>query len=121
MSKATKDEINKFLLEVKSTISKSSSNFYLIPREKNMKYIASIGLSIPNVMYEIMNLTYKNYFNGPCQDDNSSYTGFIWEFGKDEETFQIYIKLKIKQTSKGKIVQCLSFHEADRAINYCYT
>lgn len=113
---ATIDEINAFLIEVKVLVSEGRIDF--IPRPKNN--LARLGINIRIVKDIINNLTYKNYFNGPEEDDNPKFGGFIWEFGKDEERYQIYIKLKIKETSRGKLLSIMGFHRADFPINYKY-
>lgn len=113
---ATIDEVNAFLIEVKVLVSEGRIDF--IPRPKND--LARLGINIRIVKDIINNLTYKNYFNGPEEDNNPKFGGFIWEFGKDEESYQIYIKLKIKETGRGKLLSIMGFHRADFPINYKY-
>jgi hypothetical protein len=89
-----------------------------IPRPKNN--LSTLGINIKIAKEIIINLTYKNYYKGPNDDNNPKFGGFIWEFGNDEETYQIYIKLKIKETSRGKLLSIMGFHKADFPIEYKY-
>jgi hypothetical protein len=109
-------EINEFLIESKSLIAAKKVDF--IPRPKNN--LTNLGISLKIALHIILNLTYQNYFNGPEQDNNTNYAGFIWEFGKDEEKYQVYIKLKIKDTNRGKLLCIMGFHKADFPIKYLY-
>ncbi|ERI93910.1 putative toxin-antitoxin system, toxin component [Clostridiales bacterium oral taxon 876 str. F0540] len=110
------EEINCFLVEVKSLITEGKYDF--IPRPKNN--LTNLGINLKIALDIILNLTYKNYFNGPEEDDNPKFIGFIWEFGKDEDQYQIYIKLKLKDTSRGKLLCIMGFHKADFPIRYLY-
>jgi len=113
---STIKEVNNFLAEVKSLITTGSYDF--IPRPKNN--LTSLGINFKIALDIILNLTYKNYFNGPEQDDNPRFIGFIWEFGTDEESYQIYIKLKIKDTTRGSLLCIMGFHKAGFPIKYLY-
>lgn len=110
------EEINLFLMNVKKLIAENKMTF--IPRPKNN--LSELGINISIVKDIIMNLTYKNYYNGPKEDYSKNHVGFVWEFGKDEDTYQVYIKLKIKETKKGDMLVILSFHKAERPIIYKY-
>lgn len=110
------EEINLFLMNVKKLISEDKMTF--IPRPKNN--LAELGINIRIVKDIIMNLTYKNYYNGPKEDYDRNHGGFVWEFGKDEDIYQVYIKLKIKETIRGEMLVVLSFHKAEYPITYKY-
>jgi hypothetical protein len=99
--RASIQQIKDFL----SLVSKEIRNkrFQLIPRDKNLKDITRLGLK-PE--FEIQDLTYKDYDREPLPDDNGN--GYIWEFIKEVDGLQIYIKLKHDQ--RGCI--CLSIHQA---------
>jgi hypothetical protein len=113
---ATKEEVSNFLVEVKSLA--SAGNYDFIPRPKNN--LTNLGINLKIALDIILNLTYKNYFNGPEKDDNPKFIGFIWEFGQDEQNYQIYIKLKIKDTNRGNLLCIMGFHKADSPIRYLY-
>lgn len=113
---ATIHEINSYLIEVKILVSQGKIDF--IPRPKNN--LSELGINIRIAKDIINNLTYKNYSKGPEEDDNPKYGGFIWVFGNDEEKYQIYIKLKIKETSRGKLLSIIGFHKAEFPIEYKY-
>ncbi|MGH4138229.1 hypothetical protein [Clostridium sp.] len=114
--KSTIDEINDFLMVVKALV--AAGNYDFIPRPKNN--LTNLGINLRIALDMLLKITYKNYFNGPEQDDNPKFAGFIWEFGEDEEKYQIYIKLKIKDTSRGKLLCIMGFHKADFSIRYLY-
>lgn len=113
---ATEEEINNFLVEMKMLVSQGNINF--IPRPKNN--LSKLGINIRVVKDILIKLTYKNYYRGPKEDYDPKQGGFIWEFGKDEEIYQLYIKLKIKETSRGKLLAIIGFHKAEFPINYKY-
>ncbi len=115
-AKATVEEINNYLTEVKNLIAQGRVDF--IPRPKND--LSILGLTIPHAVAIIRDLTYKNYYGGPKEDDNPAYLGFVWEFGDDVINYQIYIKLKRKETSRGKLLCIMGFHRADFPITYTY-
>jgi hypothetical protein len=112
----TVEDINNYLTEVKNLIAQGRVDF--IPRPKND--LSILGLTIPHAVAIIGNLTYRNYYRGPRIDDNPAYAGFVWEFGDDETNYQIYIKLKIKETSRGNLLCIMGFHKADFLITYSY-
>lgn len=63
-----------------------------------------------------MSLSLTNYADGPKKDLDKP--GELWEFGTEISGCEIYIKLKITEIDGEKIVKCISFHEADRPLNY---
>ncbi|MGL5056653.1 MAG: type II toxin-antitoxin system MqsR family toxin [Fusobacteriaceae bacterium] len=82
----------------------------LIPRQKNMDSIYSMGLSILNIEEIIAELTIENYYKGPTPDHKDKEEE-VWEFLVDFEEYPIYIKLRLDE--KDDLVVCISFHEAE--------
>lgn len=98
----SEEEVVQFLKEVKKLLREGKWTF--IPRQKNMEGIAQLGLTIPLAKREIMTLSLKHYDRGPLIDNDRP--GHVWEFIKNIDTQEAYIKLKINQ--QGCV--CISFH-----------
>lgn len=102
-----------FLERVKKLISKGRYDF--VPRRKNMQALARYGMSIIDVKDEILGLTVDDYYKGPKRDFDSKRPGDIWEFKKQINKMQFYVKVKIVQENGEDILKCLGFHEDDFA------
>ena len=85
------------------------------PRRKNMQALAQHGLTISDAKDEIFSLVVGDYYKGPKQDLDPLRPGDIWEFKKNIDGRQFYIKVKIVQVNGEDIVKCLGFHEDDFA------
>jgi hypothetical protein len=112
----TKSEVEQFLKEFKRVWDgKVIARF----NEKNDETLTILGITPNQRADEIRKLTHKNYFRGPAPD-HSGTSGDIWEFGKKINKYELYIKLKIYEISGKKRGKCISFHIAERPINYPY-
>ncbi|MDE3840242.1 hypothetical protein C0966_12930 [Bacillus methanolicus] len=109
-------EARLFLIEIKSLISQGRRDFitrwYNLPNGKRIRYteaLLSIGLtSIQQAWDEILKLKPRDYFKGPNPDRDRPNDGSqVWEFKKEVNGIQTYIKLKIDH--RGCV--CMSFHE----------
>lgn len=116
MAGAKKSEIEQFLKEFKQVWDGT-----VIDRinQKNDETLTILGITPNQRADEIRKLTYKDYFRGPAPDHSGS-SGNIWEFGKKIKKHEIYIKLKIYEICRKKRGKCISFHIAERPINYPY-
>ncbi|MCM1214905.1 MAG: type II toxin-antitoxin system MqsR family toxin [Lachnospiraceae bacterium] len=103
-------DIVTFLEKAKRLISKGKYDF--VPRRKNMQALAAHGLTITDAKAEILALVANDYYKGPKQDFDPERTGDIWEFKKEVDGMQFYVKVKITQENGEDILKCLSFHEA---------
>jgi hypothetical protein len=110
-------EIRDFLVEFKGIMSKGRG-LDIVNRRENIDTLAKKGLTKKNLIEEIMTLSVENYCQGPEPDRDKP--GNIWVFGKQIDTEEIYIKLKIAQVGKEKIAKCISFHIADFPLCYPY-
>jgi len=108
---ADQDEVNKFLGNFKKCM--TDKGLLLIPRPKNMETITNLGLTLLDVRKEILKLDHMDYISGPKEDRD--FPGEVWEFGKLIEMEDVYIKLKLKTSSKPV---CLSFHFFERDVKY---
>lgn len=107
-NKNNNSDILKFLAEAKNLV--IEKKFIFVPRKKNLQSLASCGLTILDAKDEILSLKAKDYYKGPKQDFDVSQPGDIWEFKKQIEGKQFYIKLKIQIQEDETILKCLSFH-----------
>lgn len=108
---ASASELTVFLEKAKSLISVGKYDF--VPRRKNMQSLAQYGLTITDAKNEILGLIASDYYKGPKQDFDRP--GVIWEFKKDIDGIQFYIKIKIVQESGEEFLKCLGFHKDDFA------
>lgn len=109
--KASTTDIVTFLQKVKRLITTGKYDF--VPRRKNMQALAQHGLTITDAKFEILELVVGDYYKGPKQDLDPNRPGDVWEFKKDVDGTQFYVKVKIVQENGEDILKCLGFHEDD--------
>ena len=80
-----------------------------------MQALAQHGLTITDAKIELLDLVVGDYYKGPKQDFNPDRPGDIWEFKKQIDGKQFYVKVKITQENGEDILKCLGFHEDDFA------
>ena len=112
-NQASSSEIAAYLSRVKKLLSAGKYDF--VPRRKSMQALARHGLTITDAKDEILGLVVGDYYKGPKQDLDSNRPGDIWEFKKNIDEIQFYVKVKITQENGEDILKCLSFHEDDFA------
>jgi len=111
---ATKQEVKKFLDEfnVKMGI---YNILFRDERGKNTKCLLNLDIT-PNLRREIIRgLNVLDYSEGPIED-NLYKISPMWVFGKTVKSKEIYIKISLGIENSNVI--CISFHEAEYAINY---
>lgn len=106
-------DIASFLEKAKRLISAGKYDF--VPRRKSMQALAQHGLTITDAKAEILGLAVGDYYKGPKQDFDPNKPGDIWEFKKQIDEIQFYVKIKITQENGKDILKCLGFHEDDFA------
>lgn len=104
-------DIENYLKKVKKLVSRGKYDF--IPRRKNMQALAQHGMTITDAKSEILGLVAGDYYKGPKQDLDAGKPGDIWEFKKQIDGIQFYIKVKIVQENGEYILKCLGFHKDD--------
>lgn len=112
-NQASKSDIAAYLVMIKNLLSAGKYDF--VPRRKNMQALAQHGMTITDAKNEILGLAVGDYYKGPKQDLDSKRPGDIWEFKKDVDGTQFYVKVKIVQENGDDILKCLGFHEDDFA------
>ena len=110
-NQASVTNISEFLVKAKKLM--TVGKYVFVPRRKNMQALAVHGMSITDAKSEIIGLEVKDYYKGPKQDFDSAQPGDIWEFKKDIDGEQFYVKLKIQNQDGVDVLKCLSFHEDD--------
>lgn len=108
-NQASTSDIAAYLARVKKLLSTGKYDF--VPRRKNMQALAQYGLTITDVKNEILGLAVSDYYKGPKQDLDPNRPGDIWEFKKNLDGIQFYVKVKIVQENGEDILKCLGFHE----------
>jgi hypothetical protein len=109
-------DIELFLEQIKREITKPN-RFVFVKRRENMDCLANLGLSIKAAENEIMSLTYQDYDRGPLPDHDQTRPGSVWEFIKNVDGIEVYIKLKM-DPNRGCV--CLSFHESEGPVMLPY-
>lgn len=108
------DEVKQFLLDFKQAA--VSGGIDLVPRNENMLTLRFLGLTKRNLEEILLGLSVTDYCKGPIPDKGKP--GELWEFGKDLDGYEVYIKLKVVKDIN--LAKCLSFHIAKHAIKYPY-
>ncbi len=101
-------EIVQFLEKMKLLI--SQGNYSFVKRDKNIQFLAENGWTIVDIKSFLLQLTIKDFYEGPVSDLDYS-LGEIWIFKSRFEGQLLYIKLKLKRKENGEIILILSFHE----------
>ena len=110
-TQANTQDISAFLAKMKRQL--SAGNYDFVPRRKNMQALAQHGLTILDAKDVIFSLTVGDYYKGPKQDLDPHRLGDIWEFKKNGNEKQFYIKVKIVHVNGEEFVKCRGFHEDD--------
>lgn len=112
-NQASTSDVAAYLTNVKKLL--SSGKYDFVPRRKNMQALAQHGLTITDAKNEILGFVVGDYYKGPKQDHDPNRPGDIWEFKKNIDGIQFYIKVKIVQENGEDILKCIGFHEDDFA------
>ena len=112
-NQAATEDITTFLEQMKTLVFAGKYDF--VPRRKNMQALARHGLTIADAKEELLELSAAGYYKGPKQDLDPERPGEIWEFKKEIDGMQFYVKVKIIQENGEDILKCLGFHEDEFA------
>lgn len=94
--------------------------FKVKDREKNTQALLRLGISGNERREIILGLTPEDYVAGPKPDDTNP-TRDVWEFGRDVEGMEVYIKLRVaRDPRKQTVYRALvwSFHPAEYPMRY---
>ena len=96
---------------------------YVVPRDINQTALIALGLTSKQREKMILNLKPRDYFSGPKPEEDPDKFGAaeIWEFSVISNGESIYVKLRLsKEKTKKVVAKCLSFHRAEKTINFPY-
>ena len=89
--------------------------FFRDDRGKNAKALTDLELRPIDREAVLQNLKVEDYSEGPLED--TLYKGSeLWIFGKEIKQSEVYIKISMGYGHGG--VLCISFHIAERPMNY---
>lgn len=108
------ETVKKFLVEFKIK-AKTFGLRFRIDRQKNMQGLLDFEIQASEREQIVMDLEGEDYYKGP-REDNQGDLEELWEFGKTVKQKEAYIK--ISKGLPGKNPVCVSFHKAERKINY---
>lgn len=111
INQASSSDISAFLARAKNLI--TVGKYVFVPRSKNLQALSEHGLTLADAKSEIIGLVVGDYYKGPKQDFDPKQPGDIWEFKKNVDGGQFYVKLKIQNRNGEDFLKCLSFHEDD--------
>lgn len=111
--KATKEDVQRFLNQMKEKI-KVFGIMYRDDRGKNAQALINLEITPKYRDTVIINLEVEDYSEGSVIDTLYR-CGEMWVFGKDVKGQEVYIKITL---GKGSSALCISFHIAERPMNY---
>lgn len=79
-----------------------------------MLTLSYLGITKKNVETILLGLSVADFCRGPIPDDSKP--GELWEFGKDIDGHEVYIKIKV--VKEVNIAKCISFHIPKYPLKY---
>ena len=110
----TKEQVEVFLKRLKEKI-KVFDIIFRDDRGKNLQTLATLEINTTFRKQVILNIEPEDYVEGPIVDTLNK-VGEMWVFGKDVKGHEVYIKIMLGQPNCSTI--CISFHIAERKMNY---
>ena len=115
MQIADKSEIESFLKEFK--IKMATFAIVFLKREKNAQTLYDLEITPHQRIDYLKNLKVEDYFRGPTDDAYDPNSLPFWEFGTLIKKKEVFIKISLW---KNKKVLCISFHLAEKKMNFPY-
>ena len=115
---ATRDEVVSFLRLFKGCL--MLDRMEVKNKEKNRQGLIDLGITPDQRREVLLGLTPEDYHAGPKPDDTDD-TKEVWEFGRNVEGVEVYIKLRVVPDPRKKGVYhatVWSFHPAEHPIKY---
>lgn len=109
---ATEAEVEFFLNTFKAKLDVFDVIF--MERDKNLRALIDLEITRVSRKEILKDLKVEDYFRGPTRDVDKGPD--LWEFGRLLRKKEVYIKITIGMMDKPVI--CISFHLAERAIEY---
>lgn len=84
---------------------------------KNLHTLIGLGITTRIRDEIILSISLEDFSSGPTPD--AYHPGNYWVFGKDLDSIEIYIKLKIVTDNHGNdFAVCMSFHPSEYPMKY---
>lgn len=115
MEQTDLEVIRSFLRSCKEHI--ENERFEFVERRKCLQTLTELEITIDDAETVVLGLHPSNYVSGPESDHDSTKAGDIYVFGADQNSVELYIKLKC-DTKRGCV--CISFHRAEWPLKYPY-
>ena len=115
---ATREEVVDLLSLFKSCI--MVERMTVKDRQKNRQALIDLGITPGERREILLGLVPEDYVAGPKPDDTDE-TKEVWEFGRDVEGTEVYIKLRVVRDPRRRTVYralVWSFHEATYPMKY---
>lgn len=114
MSSASQKDIELFLNEFKQKF--RIYGVFFINREKNEQTLLDLEITSKQREEFLLNLKSEDYSSGPFTDAYDPDSPQNYEFGITVKKKEVYIKINMGKPEKR--VMCISFHIAERELNY---
>lgn len=115
MAAASKSEIENFLKEFKQK--QKIFGIFFLNRDKNRQTLLDLEITPLKRLEYIKKLKIEDYYRGPTDDNYDPDSLPYWEFGLSIKKREIFIKVSLWKNRK---VLCISFHFAEKKMNYPY-
>lgn len=126
--RSDKKDVKAFLQELKAVLESEGfdidRNFIFIKTKKSKAefstpyLLADLDYDAADVVERLKELTVEEY-SETLSDKDDDKPPLLFVFGKDINNRQVYIKIKIKGKTEGKVL-CLSFHYAEWKMSFTY-
>ena len=91
--------------------------YFVKEHHKNVQTLKNLGITARIRDEIILSVAMEDYSSGPNPDEY--HPGYYWIFGKNIDSNEIYIKLKIVTYNNGNDrAVCYSFHLTEYPLNY---
>lgn len=110
----TRDEVERFLSQFFPKM--EIWGIYFLYREKNIRTLAKWSIRAENIKQVIRDIKADDFVER-IPDSLAGY-GDLWVFGKMYEKKELYIKIALGRPSDKTI--CISFHQAEKPIDYLF-
>ena len=110
-------QILNFLKDFKELMGQGPGYYFVTQHLKNVQAMRELGITARIRDEVILSVAMEDYSSGPNSDEY--HPGHYWIFGKDIDSIEIYIKLKIVTYNNGnERAVCYSFHASEHPLNY---
>ena len=110
-------QILNFLKDFKELMGQGPGYYFVTQHLKNVQAMRELGITARIRDEVILSVAMEDYSSGPNSDEY--HPGHYWIFGKDIDSIEIYIKLKIVTYNNwNELADCYSYHPSEQPLNY---